>query len=63
MLANLNGWHAVLLLAVVLLLFGAPKIPALARSLGQSMRIFRTEVKNIDAPAPEAGDADAPTRA
>jgi sec-independent protein translocase protein TatA len=61
--ANLNGWHAVLLLAVVLLLFGAPKIPALARSLGQSLRIFRTEVKNTDAPAAEPGDADAPTRA
>jgi sec-independent protein translocase protein TatA len=63
MFANLNGWHAVLLLAVVLLLFGAPKIPALARSLGQSMRIFRTEVRSTETPAAEPGDADAPTRA
>ncbi|TFV99926.1 twin-arginine translocase TatA/TatE family subunit [Leifsonia flava] len=48
MLANLNGWHAVLILVVVLLLFGAPKIPALARSLGQSMRIFKKEIRTTD---------------
>ena len=34
-------------LAVVLLLFGAPKLPGLARSIGQSMRIFRSEVKTM----------------
>ena len=47
MLGNLNGWHLVIILAVVLLLFGAPKLPGLARSLGQSMRIFRSEVKTM----------------
>ncbi len=52
MLGNLNGWHAVILLGIVLLLFGAPRIPALARSLGQSMRIFRSEIK------PTAADAE-----
>ncbi|GEP27309.1 MULTISPECIES: twin-arginine translocase TatA/TatE family subunit [Cryobacterium] len=52
MLANLNGWHAVIILAVVLLLFGAPKIPMLARSLGQSMKIFKNEIK------PDAKRAD-----
>ena len=45
MLANLNGWHAILILAVVLLLFGAPKIPMLAKSLGQSLKIFKHEIK------------------
>ncbi len=44
MLGNLTGWHALLLLAVVLLLFGATRLPALARSVGQSMRIFKAEV-------------------
>lgn len=47
MFSNLNGWHLVILLAVVLLLFGAPKLPGLARSIGQSMRIFRSEVKTM----------------
>ena len=54
MLQNLTGWHALILLAVVLLFFGATKLPALARSLGQSARIFTTEVKDVekDAAAP-----------
>ena len=46
MFANLNGWHALIVVVVILLLFGAPKIPALARSLGQSMRILKTEIRD-----------------
>lgn len=42
---NLSGWHGLILLLVVLLLFAAPKLPQLARSLGQSITIFRGEVK------------------
>jgi sec-independent protein translocase protein TatA len=48
MLGNLSGWHMVIILAIVLLLFGAPKLPGLARSVGQSMRIFRAEVRTKD---------------
>ena len=51
MLGNLNGWHAVILLVIILLLFGAPKLPALARSLGQSMKILKSEIKTPDADA------------
>jgi sec-independent protein translocase protein TatA len=40
MLQNLTGWHALILLAVVLLVFGAAKLPALAKSVGQSVRIL-----------------------
>ncbi len=47
MFQGLSGWHLVIILAVVLLLFGAPKLPGLARSIGQSMRIFRSEVKTM----------------
>jgi len=59
MLGNLNGWHAVILLVIVLLLFGAPRIPALARSLGQSMKIFKSEVKT-DAAKDAPADAETP---
>ncbi|MCS5721866.1 Sec-independent protein translocase subunit TatA [Herbiconiux sp. CPCC 203407] len=45
MFANLNGWHLVIVLVVILLLFGATRLPALSKSLGQSMRIFRNETK------------------
>lgn len=63
MFGNLNGWHALILLAVILLLFGAPKLPALARSLGQSMKILKNEVKSDEAksdqqPEKDAGETD-----
>lgn len=47
MLGGLTGWHLLIILAVILLLFGAPKLPALAKSVGQSMRIFKGEVKEM----------------
>ncbi|KQR54749.1 preprotein translocase subunit TatA [Leifsonia sp. Leaf336] len=47
MLGGLTGWHLLIILAVILLLFGAPKLPALARSIGQSMRIFKGEVDEM----------------
>lgn len=54
MFANLTGWHALIVLAIVLLVFGATKLPGLARSLGQSVRILKEESKNDepDEPAP-----------
>ncbi|KQN45980.1 twin-arginine translocase TatA/TatE family subunit [Frigoribacterium sp. Leaf44] len=42
----LSGWHLIIILAIVLLLFGAPKLPALAKSIAQSMRIFKNEVNS-----------------
>lgn len=45
MLQNLTGWHALIILAVIVLIFGAAKLPALARSVGQSMRILKDEVR------------------
>ncbi|WP_022888780.1 twin-arginine translocase TatA/TatE family subunit [Agromyces italicus] len=55
MLHNLTGWHAVIILFVILLIFGAPKLPQLARSLGQSMHILKKEVRSPA--ADEAEDA------
>jgi sec-independent protein translocase protein TatA len=45
MFANLSGWHLLIVLAVVLLIFGAAKLPGLAKSAGQSARIFKGEMK------------------
>lgn len=43
---RLQGWEWIIILAIVLLLWGAPKLPGLAKSLAQSMRIFRKEMKS-----------------
>lgn len=45
MFANLTGWHLLIILVVILLLFGATKLPALAKSMGQSARVFKGEMK------------------
>lgn len=62
MLANLTGWHFLIILIVILLLFGAPKLPALARSLGQSMKIFKSEIKS-DTIDDETGQSDDTSKA
>lgn len=38
---NFNGWEVIIVLVVVLLLFGARKLPDLARSIGASAKEFR----------------------
>jgi sec-independent protein translocase protein TatA len=42
---SLSAPELIIILVVVLLLFGAPKLPGLAKSLGESMRIFKKEIK------------------
>jgi len=42
---NLGGWTGLIVLVLIILLFGAPKLPALAKSLGQSLKIFKSEVR------------------
>ncbi|MDO5619666.1 Sec-independent protein translocase subunit TatA [Kocuria sp.] len=42
-----NPMVVIMILLVIVLLFGAPKLPGMARSLGQSMRIFKSEVKEM----------------
>ncbi|MCC2313030.1 Sec-independent protein translocase subunit TatA [Cellulomonas xiejunii] len=44
---NISAWHVIIVLVVVLLLFGANRLPGLAKSIGQSMKIFKNEVKDL----------------
>ena len=44
---NLGPTEILIILAIVLLLFGANKLPELARSMGRSARIFKSEVKEM----------------
>jgi sec-independent protein translocase protein TatA len=45
-MAGLTGWHLLILLAVVVLLFGAKRLPDMARAIGQSARILKGEMKD-----------------
>lgn len=49
-----HGPTPIIILIVVILLFGAPKLPALAKSLGQSMRILKKEVSSMSDDKAEA---------
>lgn len=40
-------WEILIIVLVVVLLFGAKKLPDAARSIGRSMRIFKSEVKEM----------------
>lgn len=42
-----EGWHIVILILVVVIVFGWKRLPDVARSLGRSMRIFKTEVEEM----------------
>ncbi|MFC9929375.1 Sec-independent protein translocase subunit TatA [Streptomyces sp. NPDC127190] len=41
----LEPWHLVLLILVIVLVFGSKKLPDMARSLGKSARILKSEAK------------------
>lgn len=45
-----SGSELLLIFGIVVLLFGAKKIPDLAKGLGQGIRNFKKEMKDEDAP-------------
>jgi sec-independent protein translocase protein TatA len=58
---RLEGWHLIIIIVLALVLFAAPKLPGMARSLGQSMRIFKSEVREMKKDgSSEAKDASEP---
>ena len=57
----LGGWEIVLILAVVLILFGAKKLPELAKGLGTGIREFKKATREVTDEINQAGD-DTPPR-
>jgi sec-independent protein translocase protein TatA len=55
-IGNLGGPDLFIILLIVLILFGAKKLPDLARSLGQSMNEFRKARQDIDRELHNVGD-------
>lgn len=65
MFSNLKGWEWLIIVALILLLFGAKRLPDAARGLGRSLRIFKAETKGLagndsdeDVKAVDAQDTD-----
>ncbi|AKT51906.1 Sec-independent protein translocase subunit TatA [Arsenicicoccus sp. oral taxon 190] len=52
----LEPWHLIILVLLIIIVFGAKRLPDAARSLGRSMRIFKSEVSAMQ-------DDDKPSRA
>jgi sec-independent protein translocase protein TatA len=46
MLRDLGGVHLLIILLIVVLLFGATRLPAVSKGIAQSVKIFRKEVSN-----------------
>lgn len=49
---SLGGAEILLILLIVVFLFGARRIPEIARGMGEGIRGFRTSLKGADEPAP-----------
>ena len=54
-----EGWHLVVLIVLVIVIFGWKRLPDAARSLGRSLRIFKSEVEEMKHdPKPSAASRD-----
>ncbi|MER6163884.1 Sec-independent protein translocase subunit TatA [Streptomyces violaceorubidus] len=63
MFGRLGAPEIILILVVIILLFGAKKLPDMARSLGKSARILKSEAKAMksEGKSDDAAPADPPT--
>jgi sec-independent protein translocase protein TatA len=52
-MSNLRGSEWLILILLVVLLFGARRLPDAARGIGRSLRIFKAETKGLGDPAPD----------
>ena len=46
-MGSLRPWHIILIVVVLVLLFGAKRLPDAARSLGRSLRIIKAETQGL----------------
>lgn len=50
--------HVLVLVVVAIVLFGANRLPGVARSVGESLRVFKNEVKDLTSEARETSEAE-----
>jgi sec-independent protein translocase protein TatA len=56
---NIQGWQLFIIIIAVIVLVGWKRLPDAARSVGRSMRIFKSEVEQMT----DKGDDDKPSAA
>ena len=56
--AWLNGWEIVAILAIVLIVFGAKKLPELAKGMGQGIKEFKKSSREIQDEIQQSIDLD-----
>jgi sec-independent protein translocase protein TatA len=61
-LQNLSSWEIILIFMVVLLFFGAKRLPELFRSLGKSVREFKDATSGIEDDIRSAMETEEPVR-
>ena len=44
---RIQAWHIIVLVVVIVLVFGSNRLPDMAKSVGQSMKVFKKEVKEL----------------
>jgi sec-independent protein translocase protein TatA len=54
MMRALEPWHLIVLVVVIGVLFGGKRLPDAARGLGRSLRIFKSEIKQMNDDDPKA---------
>ncbi|MBJ8337636.1 MULTISPECIES: Sec-independent protein translocase subunit TatA [Antrihabitans] len=63
MTGGLSAWHWVIVAIVVVILFGSKRLPDAARGLGRSLRIFKSEVKEMQSESKDQSAQADPTPA
>ncbi|SFD39393.1 Sec-independent protein translocase subunit TatA [Streptomyces aidingensis] len=65
-MGQIGPWQIVIILAVIVLIFGAKRLPDTARALGKSLRILKSETSAMkndgQASAAEADEDDRPAQ-
>ena len=59
MFGNLGMWEMLIILFIVLLLFGARRLPEIGGSLGKGIREFKGSLKEVESELKEIGGSDA----
>lgn len=54
----MQPWHWAVVLIVLLLLFGSAKLPGAARGLGRSLRIFKSEMQEMQSDGKKADSGE-----